>query len=98
MSQDQGTPDKPPQNAGATEQPTKGPSHVAYGVRETEKGDSYFNRVGAAFPHKDGEGFNINLDAFPTNGKIVLRTPKERLQEQREPDHHQSRQDRDTSR
>jgi hypothetical protein len=28
------------------------------------------------FMHQDGEGFNIMLQAFPINGKIVLRPPK----------------------
>lgn len=82
----------------APEQAPKSPSHVAYSVRETREGESYFNRVGAAFPHKDGQGFNINLEAFPTNGKVVLRTPQERLQEQRQPDQRQGRKDRDNSR
>jgi len=30
-------------------------------------------RVGAAFPHKDGKGFNAELRALPVSGKIVLR-------------------------
>lgn len=82
----------------APEQAPKSPSHVAYSVRESREGESYFNRVGAAFPHKDGQGFNIDLEAFPTNGKVVLRTPQERLQEQRQPDARRGRRDRDTSR
>jgi len=27
-----------------------------------------------AFPHEDGEGFNLLLQALPLDGKIVLRT------------------------
>jgi len=34
--------------------------------------------IGAAFPHKDSLGFNIVLQAIPIDGKIVLRPPKEK--------------------
>jgi len=30
----------------------------------------------AAFPHQDGDGYNIVLQALPIDGKIVLRIPK----------------------
>jgi hypothetical protein len=30
-------------------------------------------RVGIAFPHKDGKGFNAELRAVPVSGKLVLR-------------------------
>jgi hypothetical protein len=29
--------------------------------------------LGLAFPHKDGKGFNIMLQALPLDGKIVCR-------------------------
>lgn len=46
-------------------------------VREDEKsGKSYWTRVGVAFPTKDGTGWNLSLDALPTNGKLFLREPK----------------------
>jgi hypothetical protein len=32
---------------------------------------------GVSFPHEDGEGFNLLLQALPLDGKIVLRTYKE---------------------
>ncbi|WP_417681684.1 hypothetical protein [Roseibium sp.] len=56
-----------------------GPSHIAYQVREKDGGKSYFNRVGSAFPHKDGQGFNLILDSVPVDGKVTLRTPQERV-------------------
>jgi hypothetical protein len=59
----------------------KPPSHIAYQVRETEEGKVYFNRVGSAFAHKDGKGFNLILDATPVDGRVTLRTPLERLAE-----------------
>jgi len=30
-----------------------------------------WTKVGAAFPHKEGAGFNIQLKAFPVDGKLV---------------------------
>ena len=32
-------------------------------------------RIGIAFPHKEGTGFNIQLRAFPLDGRIVLLPP-----------------------
>lgn len=61
----------------------KMPSHLAYTVRESKDGKSYFNRVGSAFEHKDGQGFNVELDATPVNGRLTLRTLKDRLDERR---------------
>jgi len=62
---------------------SKMPSHLAYTVRDGKDGKSYFNRVGSAFQHKDGQGFNVELDATPVNGRLTLRTLKDRLDEQR---------------
>lgn len=30
-------------------------------------------RVGVAFAHKDGKGFNVALKAVPVSGKLVIR-------------------------
>ena len=35
-----------------------------------------------AFRHEDGEGFNLLLQAMPLDGKLVLRTYKEKPEEQ----------------
>ncbi len=65
----------------------KHPSHHAFQVNEGQDGKSYFNRVGAAFEHRDGQGFNVVLDSVPVDGRVTLRTPQERLQDMRsEPD------------
>ncbi len=58
---------------------SKDPSHIAFQVQEGEEGKSYFNRIGSAFPHKDGEGYNVVLNSTPVDGRVTLRTPKERL-------------------
>lgn len=59
----------------------RGPSHIAYQVREGEENKSYFNRIGAAWAHKDGEGFNLQLDSLPVDGRVTIRTVQERIQE-----------------
>jgi hypothetical protein len=64
--------------------PAKSPSHIAYQVRENGEGPAFFNRVGSAFAHQDGRGFSIFLDAVPVDGRITLRTPKERLQDMKD--------------
>lgn len=50
------------------------PTHKVYTVedREGEK-EPFWTRIGSAFPHKDGNGFNIVLSALPLNGRLVLR-------------------------
>jgi hypothetical protein len=55
---------------------TKTPSHVAYQVRDG-KDKGYFTRIGVAWPHKDGKGFNIQINAVPLDGKITLRVISE---------------------
>ena len=56
------------------------PSHLAYQVRKAGEGNSYFNKVGAAWEHRDGQGYNIQLDSVPVDGRVTLRTPQERLE------------------
>jgi hypothetical protein len=60
----------------------KAPSHIAYQVREAQEGQkAFFNRIGAAWAHKDGEGFNVQLDSLPVDGRITIRSVQERLQD-----------------
>ena len=49
------------------------PTHRAYSVIKREGQDDYWLNLGLAFSHKDGNGFNIVLQAYPLDGKIVLR-------------------------
>lgn len=37
-----------------------------------------WTRVGAAWPNKDGRGFNVVLDVVPLDGRLILREPLER--------------------
>jgi len=34
-----------------------------------------WTRIGAAFPHKEGIGFSIELKAFPVDGRLVVLPP-----------------------
>ena len=54
------------------EQPRQ-PTHRAYSVIKREGQDDFWLNIGLVFPHKDGSGYNIMLQAFPLDGKIVCR-------------------------
>ncbi len=59
-----------------TNQAPNAPDHLAWHV--TQKGEkSYWNKVGAAWVHKDGKGYTLQLETCPINGRIVLRLPLE---------------------
>ena len=36
-----------------------------------------WTKLGVAFPHADGRGFNIELKAFPRDGKLIVLPPSE---------------------
>lgn len=60
----------------------KGPTATAYAVRNFEregKKDASWLKVGAAWMHKDGKGFDVVLEAMPVSGRVVVRLnePKE---------------------
>ena len=59
---------------------SKKPTHTAYTTRTNGKGDSqktFWTRLGSVWPHEDGEGFTLRLEALPVNGEIVVRPIKE---------------------
>ena len=60
------------------------PAYNAYTVKKREGKDDWWLKLGVCFPHEDGEGFNLLLDALPTDGKLVLRRYKEKPEEQEE--------------
>jgi len=69
----------------ATTNEKKKPTHIAYVVKDNpnaEKG--FFNKIGAGWLHRDGNGISIELFAQPLDGRLVLRTVKE--DEARNPD------------
>jgi len=36
-----------------------------------------WNRIGAAWAHADGKGFNLQIEAVPLDGRITLRVVSE---------------------
>ena len=44
------------------------PAYRAYTVIKRENKDDYWLNLGVAFPHEDGEGFNLLLQALPLDG------------------------------
>lgn len=56
---------------------TNRPTHAIYQV--IGEGDkSYWLRIGAAWPNRDGKGFSIKLDSVPLHGRTVLREIEEK--------------------
>lgn len=54
------------------------PFLLGYTVRESGNADkAYWSKVGIAWAHKDGNGYNVQMDALPVDGKLVLRTVPE---------------------
>ena len=57
---------------------SKTPSHIAYHVKDGKSGKGYWTRIGAAWAHADGNGFNIQIDVIPLDGQIKLRVASEK--------------------
>jgi hypothetical protein len=51
----------------------KQPTHRVYSVIRREGQDDFWLNLGLVFSHKDGKGFNLMLQAFPLDGKLVCR-------------------------
>ena len=53
------------------------PTLIAYAVedRGSDK-KAIWTKIGAAWPHESGKGFNIKLSALPMGNRIVLIEPK----------------------
>ena len=59
---------------------SKKPTLIAYSVKERgENQKPVWIKLGGAWPHENGNGFTIQLDALPLNfdGRIVLTEPKQ---------------------
>ena len=55
----------------------KTPSHIAYHVRDREGKKSVWTRIGSAWPHADGKGFNLQVELVPLDGRISIRVANE---------------------
>jgi hypothetical protein len=56
----------------------KKPTHVVYHVRDTQDGKGFWTRIGAAWPHSDGQGFNLQIECVPLDGRLTLRVISEK--------------------
>ncbi len=52
---------------------SKHPTHAAYVVRDREGKKAVWTRIGSAWSHTDGNGFNLQLEATPIDGRLTLR-------------------------
>jgi hypothetical protein len=57
---------------------SKAPQYAAYHVRDRKGADAIWTRIGSAWQHADGKGFNIQIDTVPLDGRISLRIPSEK--------------------
>jgi hypothetical protein len=58
---------------------SKRPTFTAFSVRDYQKDgqkESDWTRIGVAWPHKDGAGFDIILEALPVSGRVAIRKNK----------------------
>lgn len=78
----------------------KKPDFIAYTVQPSRDGKGYWNRIGAAWQHRDGKGLEIDLSSMPVDGRLTLREMREermksyeddRGERTQEPEHNQDR-------
>jgi len=55
-------------------QKSRRPTHNVY-VVDGEGDKAFWTKIGSAWAHDDGDGFNVNLIALPLKGRLVLRVP-----------------------
>ncbi len=56
---------------------SKSPTHSVYHVRDRQGGKAFWTRIGAAWAHTDGQGFNIQVECVPLDGRLSLRVATE---------------------
>ena len=54
------------------------PTHRVYSVSKNGDEKAAWTEIGAAWPHKDGKGFNVQIEFVPLDGRITLRVPSEK--------------------
>lgn len=64
--------------SGDTNRAARKPDLLGYTVRPIGDGrKSSWSKVAAAWAHKDGQGFELRMDALPVDGRLVLRAAQE---------------------
>lgn len=57
--------------------PKNRPTHRIYSVTKDAAGKSDWKDIGAAWPHKDGRGFNLRFTGNPIEGaEVIIRTAR----------------------
>ena len=52
------------------------PVLIAYGVKQSSKTKrNIWCRIGEAFPHEEGAGLTVVLNALPPDGRVILLEP-----------------------
>jgi hypothetical protein len=59
---------------------SKMPSHYVYQVVPQKGQAPYRRRIGSAWVHGDGKGFNVQLESLPLDGRVQLRVPNEKAE------------------
>lgn len=55
------------------------PAFNVYTVQDRgDKQEPFWLKIGACFEHKDGDGYNLTLQALPIDNRLVLRVPKDK--------------------
>lgn len=57
---------------------SKQPAFIAYHIRDGKDKDAFWTKIGAAWAHADGDGYNLVIEMMPLDGRIALRVPKEK--------------------
>lgn len=52
------------------------PSHGVF-VVEGDGDRAFWTKIGCAWAHGDGQGFNVQLSAIPVGGRLIIRAKKE---------------------
>lgn len=73
----------------------RGPDYNAFSVKDGDNGQSYFTKVGVGFNHRDNNGITVEAEAWPINNRLVLRTPRERLEQLRSDEPQQAEAEKD---
>jgi hypothetical protein len=57
---------------------SKMPTHSVYQVKDREGRKAIWVRIGSAWAHADGKGFNVQIECVPLDGRITLRVATEK--------------------
>ena len=60
----------------------KQPDYIAYNVQQSRNGKGHWTRIGAAWQHKDGKGYDIDMSCTPVDGRVTLREMRDQRQQE----------------